>query len=524
MRLSRHLALWSIVAGTTTTGTALAHDRREPRLEFIGRYQPPDPAFDEGVSEIVAYDEDNEELYVVNARDASVEILSLADPAHPTPVAEIDVGAFGGVANSVAVKDGVVAIAVEAFVKQDPGQIIFFDTDRNFLSAVPVGALPDNVVFSPDGRFAVAACEGEPNDDYTRDPEGSVAIVDINRGAHRPSVAIADFRGWNNRPLPASVRVFGPGSTVAQDFEPEYCAVSPDSKTAYVTLQENNAIATIDLRRGKVTDINGLGFKNHARPGNGIDASDRDGAINIAQWPVFGMYLPDAIVAFREGSKTFLVMANEGDSRAYSGFDEEERIGGVTLDPRAFPNAAALQASSALGRLKITSTLGDKDGDGDFDELYSYGARSISIRRPDGSLVWDSGDKLERLIAQKLPANFNAASDSNTFDGRSDDKGPEPEGVVIGEAYGKRLLFLGLERVGGIVVFDLDCIDRPEIIDYINTRDFTKDPTTELTTSGDNSPEGLLFIPADKSPNGRPLLVSGNEVNGTTAVFQVVLR
>ncbi len=524
MRLSRHLALMSIVAGTFTTGSAQAHNRREPKLEFIGRYQPPDVAFDEGVSEIVAYDEDNEELYVVNARAALVEVLSIADPANPVSVDVIDVAAFGGIANSVAVKDGIVAIAVEAFVKQDPGQIIFFDTDRNFLSSVQVGALPDNVVFSPDGRYAVAACEGEPNDDYTNDPEGSVAIVDLNRGAHRPSVAIADFRGWNNRPLPSSVRVYGPGSTVAQDFEPEYCAVSPDSKTAYVTLQENNAIATVDLKRGKVTDVEGLGFKNHKRPGNGIDASDRDGAINIAQWPVFGMYLPDAIQAFRDGSKTFLVMANEGDSRAYSGFDEEERIGDVTLDPRAFPNAAALQDDAAIGRLKITSTLGDKDGDGDYDELYSYGARSISIRRTDGSLVWDSGDKIERLIAQKLPANFNAASDGNAFDNRSDDKGPEPEGIVVGEAFGKRLLFLGLERVGGIVVFDLDCVDRPEIIDYINTRDFTKDPVDELTLAGDNSPEGLLFIPANKSPNGRPLLVAGNEVSGTTSIYQLVQR
>ncbi len=523
MRLSRHLALWSIVAGAFAT-SAQAHNRREPKLEFIGRYQPPDAAFDEGVSEIVAYDEDNEELYVVNARDATIEILSIADPTNPVPVDEIDVGAFGGVANSVAVKDGVVVIAVEAFVKQDPGQLIFFDTDRNFLSSVQVGALPDNVVFSPDGRYAVAACEGEPSDDYTNDPEGSVAIVDIRRGADRPSLAIADFRGWNNRPLPSSVRVFGPGSTAAQDFEPEFCAVAADSKTAYVTLQENNAIATIDLRRGKVTDLKGLGFKNHNRPGNGIDASDRDSAINIAQWPVFGMYLPDAILALKDGGKTFLVMANEGDSRAYSGFDEEERVGGVTLDPAAFPNAAALQASSALGRLKITSTLGDTDGDGDFDQLYSYGARSVSIRRTDGTLVWDSGDQIERLIAEKLPANFNAASDSNAFDNRSDDKGPEPEGVVVGEAYGKRLLFLGLERVGGIVVFDLDCVERPEIIDYINTRDFTRDPVTELLSSGDNSPEGLLFIPANKSPNGRPLLVSGNEVNGTTAIFQVVLR
>ena len=526
MRLSRHLALSTICAGAFTTfsgvgGSAFAH-RRTLSLEFVGRYQPPDVAFDEGVSEIVAYDPAKAELYVVNARAALVEVLSIADPANPVTVDVIDVAAFGGIANSVAVKDGVVVIAVEAFIKQDPGTLLFFDTERNFQSSVQVGALPDNVVFSPNGRYAVAACEGEPSDDYANDPEGSIAIVDLSRGAARPSLKIADFHAFDNRPLAPSVRVFGPGATVSQDFEPEYCAVTQDSKTAYVTLQENNAIATVDLKRGRVTDVTGLGFKDHSRVGNGLDASDRDGVINIAQWPIKGMYLPDSIQTFKDRGTTLLVMANEGDSRAYEGFDEEERIGGITLDPIAFPNATALQASSQLGRLKVTSTLGDTDGDGDFDALYSYGARSISIRRTDGTIVFDSGDAIERLVAAELPANFNAASDSNAFDGRSDDKGPEPEGVVVAKAFGKDLVFLGLERVGGIVIFDISCPEQTEIIGYINTRDFSKDPIADLLTAGDNSPEGMLFIPADDSPNGQPLVVAGNEVSGTTSIYQLV--
>ena len=46
---------------------------------------------------------------------------------------------------------------------------------------------------------------------------------------------------------------------------------------------------------------------------------------------------------------------------------------------------------------------------------------------------------------------------------------------------------------------------------------------TVLATAGDLGPEGLVFIPAAQSPNGRPLLVVGNEVSGTTAVLQLNL-
>lgn len=521
MRLVSRAAFAAICAGAfTLSGSALAADIS---LEHIGRYQPPpeEVAFDEGVSEIVAYDAANAELYVVNAKAAAVEILSLADPANPTWVGEIDVAAYGGIANSVAVKDGIVAIAVEAFVKQDPGSIVFFDTNRTFLSQVQVGALPDNVVFSPNGRYAIAACEGEPNDSYSRDPEGVIAVVDLAAGAHAPTVKIADFRAYNGATLDDSVRVFGPGSTVAQDFEPEYVAVSHDSKTAWVTLQENNAIATVDLRAGRVTKVTGLGFKNHALPGNGLDASDRDSAINIANWPVFGMYLPDTIGSFRVRGATYLVMANEGDSRAYSAFDEETRVGSVALDPTAFPNAAELKGSSKIGRLKMTKTLGDTDGDGDYDEIYAFGARSFTIRKPSGEIVYDSGDQLEQLVATSNPAHFNASNDTNAFDNRSDDKGPEPEGIAVGKAWGRTLIFVGLERMGGVVTVDATNPQNPEILDYNNPRDFTKDPAADILEVGDVGPEGLLFIHAEDSPNGQPLLVVGNEISGTTSVYQL---
>ncbi|MEZ5299685.1 MAG: choice-of-anchor I family protein [Verrucomicrobiales bacterium] len=221
------------------------------------------------------------------------------------------------------------------------------------------------------------------------------------------------------------------------------------------------------------------------------------------------MYMPDAIVAFEAMGETFIISANEGDSRDYDGFSEEARVEDLDLDPTAFPNAAELQSRAELGRLKTTTTLGDTDGDGDYDEIYAFGGRSFSIWDAKGNLVFDSGDQLERLVAEYLPANFNASNDSNGFDGRSDDKGPEPEGLAIGQLDGRTYAFLGLERVGGVMIFDITYPYSPVFVDYFNNRDFSADPEDELELAGDLGPEGLKFIPASDSPNGKPLLAVG---------------
>ena len=197
-----------------------------------------------------------------------------------------------------------------------------------------------------------------------------------------------------------------------------------------MTLQENNAIAEIDVERGATVAIRGLGFKDHLLVGNGLDASDRDGpSTNSLTWPVHGLYQPDGIASYRVGGQSYPITANEGDARDYDGFSEEARVGALRLDPGAFPNAAALQSSAQLGRLTVTTANGDPDGD--FDELYSFGARSFSIWNAGIDLVFDSGDRLERITS--VPGQFNSDhASNNSFDTRSDNKGPEPEGVEIG--------------------------------------------------------------------------------------------
>jgi hypothetical protein len=916
------------------------------RLTSLGTYAS--GQFNQGAAEIVAHDPQTQNLFVVNAQSAEVDVLSITNPALPVKIGSIDVKPYGALANSVAVRDGIIAVAVESNPKTAPGKVVFFDGNLQFVSQVTVGALPDMLTFTPNGRFVLVANEGEPNDDYSVDPEGSVSIIDLSGGAAnltQAQVRTASFTPFNSTALDPAIRIFGLNNpTVAQDLEPEYIAVSHDSKTAWVTLQENNALAIVDIPSATVKQLVPLGFKDHAavdatttlynfdpaqlpsigttlagqeialggfsglafegidpvtgrykfathtdrgpnaeptgilrpfllpdfapevvrfeldratgqltltqriplkdaagnplsgrpnlslsananqpyndevpvdllgnplpldplgadlegivfladgsfwmcdeyRPalyhfdatgrlirrivpigtaaagqpagtfgeehlpavlaqrrqnrgfeaiafdngrlyafvqsplrnpasasnsqlnnnrnvrlvefnpannatreflyvmdnpnlggagntradkigdavslGNGeflvierdddklpddapaliekkiyqfnltgataltaaqstgligatgktvdqltvaelvangirpvakqlfvdlnaagynqtekveglavidpytiavindndfgvaqitvqpdgtftrdyipepvqlglvevrhnaLDASDRDGKINIRPWPIKGLYMPDAIASYRVGPRTYLVTANEGDAREYATYEEAVRLGSssVVLDPVKFPNAAVLKNNANLGRLNISRASGRNPVTDFYEDLFAFGTRSFSIWNDQGRLVFDSGDDLERLTAQVYPARFNASNSNNEFDNRSDDKGPEPEGVVIGRVFGRQYAFIGLERIGGVVVYDISNPHAPFFVDYVNRRDFTQPVNT--AAAGDLGPEGLLFIKAEDSPNGKPLLVTGNEVSGTTTIFEI---
>jgi myo-inositol-hexaphosphate 3-phosphohydrolase/sugar lactone lactonase YvrE len=927
-------------------------------LNPIGTYAT--ALFDEGAAEIPAYDPGSQRLFVVNAGGSQVDVFDLSDPTNPALIASIDTSAFGS-PNSVAVKNGILAIAVENDDKQANGEVWLYRASAqlsnlvNPRTRVEVGALPDMLAFSPDGQTILVANEGEPNDDYTVDPEGSISIIDISQGLNAVTVQIAGFGSFNDQAdalREAGVKLkgdVGTDRTVAQDLEPEYVAFSPDGATAWVTLQEANAVAVVDVATATVTDVKPLGFKDYSAeitgqletftfndlpslgttpagqelflggfsglfytgvaangnlqfvthtdrgpngepteagrpfllpdfnpeivrfelnqntgalliterigltqadgmpltglpniniegatgntpfndeipvdlfgnpiapldnfgadlegivvagdgsfwmvdeyrpaiyqfdstgkllerfvpegtaaaagqpegtfgaealpsvlaqrrqnrgfealaldgesqklyafvqsplrnpvtvsnselnglnnvrivefdlatetvtgeylyrldnpnlgtPGNTrpdkigdavyigageflvaerdddaldsdplsniekwvyrfsldgatnilgqdglfdlgagvsksldqmtaeeltqvgvnpiaktltadlalagynavekveglawvdgalallndndfqvagitlngdgtftpdpnpepvvlgllplqpnqLDASDQDEAINIQSWPVFGLFQPDSIGAYAFNGETFYVTANEGDARDYDGFSEEARIKDVILDPTAFPNAAELQSDEQIGRLSITTELGDTDGDGDFDQLYSYGGRSFSIWNSAGNLVFDSGDAFEQMTAQIYPEFFNASNSNNTFDNRSDDKGPEPEGLVLGEINGRTYAFIGLERIGGVMVYDVSNPTSPEFIQYLNNRDFSAE--VETAEAGDLGPEGLTFISSADSPNGVPLLVVANEISGTTTVYEITVN
>lgn len=487
-------------------------------MTHVGTYET--GTFNGGASEIAAYDPATQRLFVVNASLRRVDILSIADPAAPELVGSIDVTPYGESANSVDTHDGIVAVAIQAVNHQANGRIAFFDADGTPLADFEAGALPDMITFTPDGTKVLCANEGEPNDSYTVDPLGTVTLVDLSNGLGNAVASTLDFTDFDGQPIDPLIRIYGVGADVSQDLEPEYVAVSPDSRTAWVTLQENNAIAILDLTTNTFTNLVALGYKDHSLAGNGLDASDQSGAINIATWPVHGMYQPDAMVAFEASGEVYLVTANEGDARAYGGLNEEARVSQLNLDDTVFPNEAVLKQNTNIGRLRVTNRTGDIDSDGDFDVLHPFGARSFTIWDAEGDLVWDSGQLLEEITAAAYPEDFNSNNDSNnSFKSRSDDKGPEPEGVTVASILGRIYAFVCLERVGGVAVFDVSVPNAPMFIEYVNHRNF--DGTPGQPSALDLGPEGVFFISATDSPIGVDLIVTANEISGTTSVFRV---
>ncbi len=457
----------------------------------------------EGAAEISAFDAKTQRLFTVNVEKDVISVYDLSDVHSPMPVTDLGLNGAGA-PNSVSVKNGTLAVAVESMVKQDNGFIKFYDTETlEFLYAANVGALPDMVAFTPNGKYVVVANEGEPNDDYTVDPKGMVSIINVASG-DTYNLDFESFNGQKESLQGKGLRIFGPGATLSMDVEPEYVAISDNSKTAWVSLQENNGVAVVDLVNKQITDIVPLGYKDYSVPGNEIDPSDRDGVKALRSVPVFGMYQPDAIAYYKVNGMDYVVTANEGDAREYEGdpgFVEEDRIKDVVLDPTVFPNAAELQDDANLGRLKLTLVQGDIDDDGDFDELYSFGARSFTIWSGTGQLIYDSGNDIASRTLELTPDVFNGD------DGRSDDKGAEPEAVTIQEIGGRQILFLGLERNNQIMVYDISDPSYPEFIQI-------------LSTEGDVGPEGVLAISADDSPTGKDLLVVSNEVSGTVTIYE----
>lgn len=453
---------------------------------------------EQGAAEITAYDPATKQLFVVNNGGKNqITIVDFTDPANmKIRATAIDVSAYGAV-NSLAVHDGKLAAAIEAINKTQPGKVVVYKTsDLKEIKVVPVGALPDMVTFSPDGNYILSANEGEPSADYLTDPVGSVSIIAVKDNYSVTNIDFSSFAPQQAALLQKGLRIFGPNASLAQDIEPEYIAVAADSKTAWVTLQENNAIAKINITSKVVTDIFPLGMKDYNTDANAIDVSDKDNAIVLKKWKVKGMYMPDAIAVLGNGATPYLFTANEGDVREYTAFEEAKRVAKLKLDAAAFPDATALLAEAMLGRLNVTTKSGDTDGDGDFEELHSFGARSFSVWNGNtGALVFDSKNELEsKCVAAGIYQ-----------DGRSDDKGVEPEGITLGEVGRRQLAFVGMERSNALAVYDVTNPSTPVFL--------------QLLKSGEE-PEGVLFISAKSSPIGRSLLVVSSEKDGVIKVYK----
>lgn len=451
--------------------------RKNISLDHLGSYTMPASG---SSAEILAYDSATNKIFVVNSEKSILQILSFANPAAVTKLDSVDMSVYGGGINSVAVQNGVVAVAVQANPKTDSGSIVLLDINGNLLKQVKSGALPDMIKFTPDGKYVMTANEGEPNDAYTIDPEGSVTIVDLTSGAANATSTHATFTSFNPNKAALQlqgVRIFGYNNpTVAQDVEPEYIAVNKTSDTAYIGLQENNAVAVMHIPSKTILAILPLGYADHSAAGMGIDGSDKNPEPLIANWPVRGLYMPDAMDYFSTPAGNYLIFANEGDAREYDPFEEEIRIKDkkYKLDAVKFPEGDLYKEDFCMGRLNATNTMGDTDNDGDYDEIYVFGSRGFAIANAaTGAKVFESGDQFEHitLADPKISKIFNASNSDNDVQGRSDNKGPEPEAVTTGTIRDTVYAFIGLERIGGVMVYDVTNPVSPVFVDYINTRD-----------------------------------------------------
>ena len=486
-------------------------------------------------AEIPAFDPLSKRAFT--SSNSGIQVINLTNPAAPAfinTIAPASLGVAGLTSNdvsSVTVRKGtggnpsILAAAIISSPKSALGYVIFINPATGALiGSSQVGANPDHIAFSPDGSKLLVANEGEldavnglPATVIGNDTTvGSVSIISV------PAVfsglptslptATADFTAYDSQSAAlsaAGVRIFQ-GGKPSTDFEPEYFAISADSTKALVTLQEANAVATLDLATATFTSVVPLGKKNFST--GRYDFSDRDGVaattlINPTTGnPVFGLYMPDAVASYSAAGQTYYITANEGDDRNdFLNPDETTTVGNAAydLDNTAFPNEAALKNQASLGRLTVsnaTGLRGDTDGDGDIDEILSYGGRSFSILDAAGNLVWDSGDMIENIVASQFPANFD--------DTRSDNKGPEPEGVTIATLGARTYAFIGLERSHMTLMFD---VTNPAAVTFAGG----------LVRSGDLNPEGLVVVSAADSPTGKPLLLQASEVSQTLTVFEL---
>jgi len=540
-------ALSSVAAGqqqsdySTTKGVAVEH---------IGRYST--GYYDEGGAEIGAHAPNAQRFFVTNGAEKKIDVLDISDPTEPGRVGQIpDVGTSpkdGATNVSVMEQNGteIVVAAVENENTQANGWVMFFDADDlSMLAEVQVGPLPDCVTVTDDGNYALTANEGEPADDYSTDPAGSISVIDLSNGVSSAATSTADFTkfdGQEDTLRERGVRIYGNNDTssASQDLEPEYIATA--NGTAYVTLQENNALAIVDIANAEVTEIKPLGYKDFSLPKNALDAIE-DGNIDITTQPLYGMYQPDTIQTYTgSDGDTYVIMANEGDAREYTptfevgvlknvngtwGLDTTEDDGDnidVEVDETQFDSGVL----SALEGLEATSEYGDVDDDGTIEQLYLFGARSISIHDADGNRVYESGNDIELRAAAEQPNYFNTDDDENAFDKESAASGPEQEGVATGTVGTNTYAFIGLEEISSIMTFDVTDPARSEIVDYTSSRNFDVDPEDEIEdgnkpadAAGDLSCEGVLFIPASESPVADPLLAVCYEVSGTTSLYRV---
>lgn len=522
---------FSITGNTQATIYIKDNDRLAPvpnqeiTLDYIGSFDP--SGNNSSTCEIVVHDPASQRLFTTSAVAGYLDIIDFSNPEALTAnsiVTSINMNPYGGV-TSVAVKNGIVAVASPNENESLNGSVVFFNTDGVFQKQVTVGALPDMITFTPDGTKVLTANEGQPNADYSVDPEGSVSVIDISGGITNltqnnvTTMYFTQFNAQEATLIANGVRKLKSTSTLSQDLEPEYITISPDSQKAWVALQENNAIAEINLSNNTYNSLWALGTKDMGAVGNGADISDNNGQVLIANWPIKSYYQPDGIAHFNAGGANFIVTANEGDEKEYTNFVERITVSDANYSLNAinYPQASMLKQTYNAGRLRVSAFSGKETANTSYDQIYALGSRSFSIFNTDTKeQVYDSGDDFEMYTAftPSIASLFNSDHEANGFKTRSRAKGPEPEGVTVATIAGKTFAFIGLERIGGVMVYDVTNPNDVKFVDYKNNRSVT-------AYTGDHGPEGITYISAADSPTNKDYIIVANEISGTLTIFEV---
>lgn len=486
--------------------------------ELISRFSVDSSYEDGGLLEIVTYNSKSQIAYAVagtlgelllipmNTVDSSG--LSGTGIDMKSLVGEIEGFVYGDM-SSIAINqdNSKLAVALQAESYNDDGMVALFTLLEDGSlgenpSFIPCGKQPDALCFTPDGSTILVANEGEPREGYGAgviDPEGSVTLIDVSSGASTH----VSFQGvtYDEKVLLQT------GSTPSEDFEPEYIACN--NEIAYVALQENNAIAILDIQSAQFTGVYGLGLQDYSTTKIDMVA---DGNIHFeTQENVYGVYMPDGITLFQIDGKDYLFTANEGDGREWGDEDGEFFYCNEYKDPTSPTGSVTVE--------KKVTWLNPSDYEMlDQNSAYLYGARSFSIWEVEDSgisLVYDSGSEFEELTAELLPDYFNCSNDDISLEDRSGKKGSEPEYVAMGEVGENIYAFIGLERQGGVMMYDVTNPTETTFINYISSRDYSKN------IAGDVAPEGIYFVNGSESATGEPLILVANEVSGTLAVIEV---
>ena len=479
--------------------------------------------FNSGSVKDLCFDHTVQQLYSVNQNSTGFRIIDYSDVSKPNVLQLVDVSGFMSNIRSIEAATGFVFVAGDGSSAQLPGKLLIYTNKGIFVKQLSLGATPDRMGFSDNNRYLIIANEGVPDDNHVSDPQGTVNIIDVSSGINpltQADVKTVDFTLLDTTAYDPLIHIYAwNGALPSQDVEPEAVTVRSDNNTALIALQENNAIAVIDLSTASLTDVKGLGYRDYSV--KGLDASDVGSSVNIATHPrLYGIHQPSDLASFSHMNADYVLTVNQGDPRDYTMYNEMVQVKNQPVDPSKFNNLADLLNDTVLGRLWVTSEFGDMNGDLLKDSLFSFGSRSISILDSTGTEIWNSGDEMAQIVLGLQASNFNSSSDdNNSLKNRSVWMGVEPTALAIGEVDGTRYAFISLYQMGGVFIYDISDPANPVFEMYQLDRDFSVAASDPL--AGDMGPLDLEFVSASNALQGLALLFVANRVSSTISVYQM---